>query len=279
MNLAKISGDFLEKTVCDFLISKGIVCKNPLRLKQLSKSVKLMPSTKKAPDVSVLQYVLPPNADHFYVACCTEGKRGLTSDVRVHNATGDNLGISCKRNNMSIKHPSARALVSHIPVSDSIKTAYFQKYQQNITRIYDTGMKIQKVRFKDLDKSIKDDCYLSLNLNVRTLLNSCNSHQLMALAIYLLSMQDPNLHLLHWNDQHEVAHLHQFTFTEVIDCIDPSTYKQLTPSTFQISAGGVILSMRLHNTCSSIKQKMSFQYDTKIANFDQVCPIINEKMV
>ena len=274
MNVAKISGDFLEKAVCDHLLKRGMVCMNPHRLGQLKQSVKNMITHTRAPDVSKLDYIIPLHADHFYVGSCVEGKRGMTSDVRVHNSFGGSVGISCKRNNMSIKHPSARALVSHIPVSQSIKTAYFEKYQKCVQHIYSTGVNEKKMTFKELGKTFKESCYLDLNENVRKLLKGCNSHQLMALAIYLLSMQDPNLHLLHWNDEHDAAQVYQFNFDGVVDCVDPSTYEQLTPSTFQIAAGDVILTMRLHNTCSAIKEKMNFQYDTRIKNFKEVCPEI-----
>jgi len=271
MSLSKISGDFLEKAVCNHLLDRGLICMNPQKMMKLSTH---RASSLPPPDLSCLNKVLPPHADHFYVTSCVEGKKGYTSDVRVHNAYGHQLGISCKRNNMSIKHPSARSLMTHAESSDALKHAYQQTYSNIVKEIFEKSQKNNTPTFKELGKPTKESYYLALNENVKTFLKKCNSYQLLALAMYLLSMRDPNLHIVHWNDQHPQAHLFRFDFNDKFGCIDPSTWEQLTPSTFQISAGDVILTMRLHNTTSTIKETMSFQYDTRIKNFDKVCPKI-----
>ena len=270
MSLSKISGDFLEKAVCNHLLDKGLICMNPQKMMKLNHHI----HTHRQPDLSCLNKVLPSNADHFYVTSCVEGKRGLTSDIRVHNSKGDQLGISCKRNNMSIKHPSARSLVTHTESQDSIKHAYQQMYAKIVKELYEKSQTHQTPTFKLLGKQSKESYYLALNENVKNLLKRCSSYNLMALAIYLLSMRDPNLHIVHWNDNQPNAHLYSFDFNDKFGCVDPSTWEQLTPSTFQVSAGDIILTMRLHNTSSVIKERMSFQYDTRIKNFEKICPKI-----
>jgi len=269
MSLPKISGDFLEKAVCNHLLNRGLICMNPARMNKLYNQPNRSP-----PDLSCLNKLLPHSAHHFYVTTCAEGKKGFTSDIRVHTLHGQQFGISCKRNNMSIKHPSARSIVTHAEASESLTNSYHNHYAKIIRDLYEQSQKRKAPTFKDLGKTSKDTYYLSLNENLKALLKRCTSYQLLALSIYLLSMRDLNLHIVHWNDSQPEAHLYKFDFNDRFGCVDPSSWEQLTPSTFQISAGDVILTMRLHNTSSKIKERMSFQYDTRIKNFDALCPRI-----
>ncbi len=259
---ARLAGDLLEKAVCDYLLKLGLNCRSLERLNRLnSKDGEL-----KDINVDVLRGILPIDADYFSIASDNDGRNGIVGDIIIGNANGDIVSVSCKKNNVSIKHQRPVTLWKHLNMQDRRRIEeYKRKYNKIVGRFYKYCREKRFKKFADIKGGAKVKMFREVNELVAETLLSSSKKEVIEFMKYLLSLKEPNLYILHYSESKNIVSLYK-TWFDFRDDGEDLRIRVLSNTMMELTFQGVKLLLRVHNASSRILPTISLKYDTKLCD-------------
>lgn len=269
MSKSRLSGDLIEKTLCDVFGKMGLECSSPVRLSRLQAKIGgISNENLLSPITEKVSRILPAGANKFSISSDRDGVHGVVSDVIVHG-DGLDIGISCKRNNFSIKHQRPLGLHKHLALSDESASEYKRKYKEITTAFYDECCKQGWGLFRDVPSERKSTLYKDVNELVKDTITAASGEQQTALMNYLISKED-NGYILYVGQSEDDVRLYKYEWGSMrgIKSVDWKDEQQ--PSMIVLHTDGVKLCLRLHNASSRVTKIVSLKYDTTILSLDDI---------
>jgi hypothetical protein len=274
MAKSRVSGNELEGFVCGMLQQLRLTCRTPERLAKIvagGGSQRPLPKgCEKLPDK--IAAIVPLGASCFDVSSDHDGVRGITSDIIVRDEVlHTQIGISCKRNNFSIKHQRPGALARHLGLEPSNAAEYMTAYKHITGSFYEECRREGVVTFPAVHEERKRALYREVNALVAHTIASAEADQQARMIRYILSLDEALMFgteatnfIMHWDDkkQDDAVKLYKLCI-EHVGRVDSIHWEE---NTIRIDSGDVKLSLRLHNASSRITKSVSLKYDTKIVN-------------
>jgi hypothetical protein len=269
MSKSRLSGDVIEKTLCDVFSKLGLECTSVDRLTKLHTKVGgYTPQHLLKPISEKISHIIPKDASTFSISSDHDGKKGIVSDVIIHGE-GSTTGISCKRNNFSIKHQRPQALYKQLGLSDMDTQEYKTRYASIMNDFYKMCCENGWVYFKDVPVEKKQELYRNVNTLVMKTIISANAEQKTALLNYLISRDDHG-YVLYVGQQDNDVRLYRYNWGDVMQ-IKSVDWKDIeTASTILVETDTIKISLRLHNASSRITKVVSLKYDTSIINIHDI---------
>lgn len=272
MNRSRLAGDLVEKTLCDVFRRLGLECSSPSRLHHLQMKVGHYANDKlMRPITCKVSRILPTDARSFTISSDHDGKHGIVSDVIVHGENGSQVGISCKRNNFSIKHQRPQALGKHLALGEAHALDYKDRYKGITTSFYDECVKNDWRVFRAVPRDDKQDLYRRVNELVKTTIMESTEKQHAHLLNYLVSREDRG-YVLHVGLDETEVRLFKYHWG-ALNSIQSVYWKNREKNSTMIvlDASSLQLNMRLHTASSCISRSISLKYDTTIVDMDKIC--------
>lgn len=191
-----------------------------------------------------------------------QGRIGDTSDIKIHTSSGKVINISCKNNNLSIKHQRPSNLGKQMNLSDADTRKYREKYMKVNDRYREKWQQYE--RFNQIDKDQKWRLYRRVNKVVRKQIKRSSTDCQEYFVKYLMSA-DKDEYIMKWSDQTntlELVRLHELGKRITDVTVDENV--------LAIHLEDVKITMRLHTASSKITKTLSLKYDTKIENMMKV---------
>jgi hypothetical protein len=181
------------------------------------------------------------------------------------------MGISCKRNNGSVKHQRPRALIQQMSLAISIETEYKAEYDKLVKQFYDECTEAKRTMFNKVGGA-KTKLYADINALVCKYIHSAPDENKLALVKFILSASESNMVVLHYNDKKKALRLLKLQTS--LETIDSFSIQSVSSNTLQITCNNVKLSLRIHNAKKDITPSVSLKYDSKVLNYDEVFKVV-----
>lgn len=280
---SRSSGDRFEYHVVHFLELSGVACLDDdtkqKRCKLLNKfdihndtSIKERIVLFKLLNKCIFGHVTQRSKiTHYKLTSEYEGKNGSVADIVLVDDQGDKFPISCKKNNMSVKHQRPSNLDKQLHLTDDDSSKYRLEYKQVNDEFYN---KIKECgTFNKICREIKDQLYTQVNDVVMKYINDANTTSVQAFYKFLLSVEEK--FILQYNDNAK-----QLTLYDNINVQQPTKMvaKKKNDNYLIVECdNGVTLSLRLHNASSKVTKSLSLKYDTKILDATQTYKVYTFK--
>lgn len=268
------SGDQLEVALCILLDSLQLKCTTPEKRDKLYACYNNINQTNGINQItlrSAVSSILPNDPTHFYMTQDNDGTRGITSDIYVCNTT-TSIGISCKRNNLSIKHQRPRALIQHLMLSKETELEYKTEYDKLIGNFYNTANTAKHILFNQVGES-KHKLYSDINELACKYISAAADENKLHLIKFMLSANEKNSFILHYNDKKKSFKVCQLA--KSIDTIESFNVTCVKTNYLEIECNTIKFVLRIHNASSRITKEVSVKYDTKLLDYDSVfAPIV-----
>ncbi len=265
MNSRK-SGDKFEFTIINYLEKKNITCYDQFTQNKKDKLLNKCASTLEIDlqlDKFYDAYLHNKNLNTYKLASDIDGQQCKSADIILYDDENNIYPISCKYNNISIKHQRPSSLYKQLALSESLSLLFKKEYNDCISSIYN-NLKIYK-KFLDLPKNLKNNLYsqiidLVYQYLVKISLVSTNVYRFYNFLISTdtiiigYDFRKKNLNI------YELKNLD--IPTQFIINKRKSNYLDIEFN------NGIKISMRLHNASSIISKNISLKFDTKILNMD-----------
>ena len=188
----------------------------------------------------------------------SDGKKGNTSDVELYDNNNNFIGISCKVNNISIKHQRPSSLYKQIGM-DQQKIDEFKQEYKLCNDIWYT--KFEKLlTFDKIDHEQKMSMYIDFNNIIKKYLNSCSDIQIQNYYNFLIHHN--KIYIL----KHDIAKK-KIVLYDYINTPSPTKISSITSENQNIKImfnNNIKINMRLHNASKRITKSLSLKYDTTI---------------
>nr|YP_009105328.1 putative type II restriction endonuclease [Pedinomonas tuberculata]AIT93956.1 putative type II restriction endonuclease [Pedinomonas tuberculata] len=202
---------------------------------------------------------LPSNPKTFRICSDFEGRTGITSDIIVYNDLQESFGISCKRNNLSLKHPRPSAFYKHGLLE---KKVFIKYYKEMIHCFYFSWKKKGHICFSDLSNWEKNQFYRTINLFIINILKQSSSKNFKKFLIFLFALNDPKV-ILYYNDQKKQYDFYFFDLTIFLNIKKPK-FSLRNFNTIEITIDSYTFFMRLHTAKNRIQKNISIKYDVTL---------------
>ncbi len=189
----------------------------------------------------------------YYLGKDNDGKEGKPEDIYCKLDSDEIIGISCKRNNMSLKHQRPSSLhkficEKHAKTYTEEYNALNDKWKKELT-IYDKWSQIPKDKKDLLYKEFNDLYmnYLTKYVNTKDYYN------------FLFGIE--NKIIIHWVPNKNIINIHDYTRQNIPESM---TTTMDSNNKLQIEfSNNIKATIRLHNASSSLNgNKLSLKYDT-----------------
>jgi len=266
------SGDQLEVALCILLDSLQLKCTTPEKRDKLyacynNAAIGIDQNTL----ANSVRHILPNNPTHFYMTLDNDGSKGITSDVYVCNETSS-IGISCKRNNLSIKHQRPRALIQHLMLDKETELLYKTEYDKLIGDFFNTANSSKHTLFNQVT-NLKNKLYSDINELACKYISAASDENKLHLIKFMLSANEKNSFILHYNDKNKSFKVCKLAIS--IDTIKSFNVTCKKTNYLEIECNTIKFVLRIHNASSRIKKEVSVKYDTKLLDYDSVfAPIV-----
>jgi len=263
------SGDQLESALCGLFDSMKISCTTPeKRDKLISRFGGTETNINKDVLSKAVSKILPELPTHFYMTTDSDGKHGITSDVYVCSDTLS-IGISCKRNNISVKHQRPRALIQHLALPKEIELQYKKEYDAFIGDFHNTCCGSDNhTMFRQVSATLKSKLYSDINALACKYVTDAPNDNKLNLIRFILSANESNSYVLHYNDKRKSCKMCQLA--KSVDTIETFAVTCRLTNYLDIECNGIQFSLRIHNASSRRTKEVSLKYDTKLLNYDDV---------
>lgn len=201
---------------------------------------------------------------HYRLNTDNMGKQGIVSDVVIVDDMKNDISLSCKKNNLSLKHQRPSNLDSHLQLDEALSTAYREKYKN----VNDTLHKeIQAFKtFKDIPYDKKEKVYGCINKLVIETLQEASQTHVARLYEFIVSVEK-KLVLLYDSSARQLK-VYNYLLQDI-----PKSMEVTSKNNNYVCIkfdNGLLVQMRLHNASSRITKSLSIKYDTKICNMEEV---------
>lgn len=182
------------------------------------------------------------------------GRNGVTSDMMVYFDDGTVCGVSCKRNNMSIKHPCPRGIVRFL--DGFKKLSFIRLYNQLNIKWYN------RIRQYEVFRCVPAKTKQQMLNEVSKLVASyINEEYIRFLLSYNTARKD---YIVQYNKRGPLCPSHDLCVYSMRDVSFNNIQIKHNKHWIYIVVDGVEISMRLHTASSRIKQTIKLKFDTKI---------------
>jgi hypothetical protein len=266
------SGDQLEVALCILLDSLQLKCTTPEKRDKLyacynNAAIGIDQNTL----ANAVRHILPNNPTHFYMTLDNDGTKGITSDIYVCNDT-TSIGISCKRNNLSIKHQRPRALIQHLMLSKETELQYKTEYDKLIGDFFTTSNSAKHILFNQVG-NLKNKLYTDINELACKYIYAAADENKLHLIKFMLSANEKNAFILHYNDNNKTFKVCKLA--KSVNAIESFNVTCKKTNYLEIECNTIKFILRIHNASSRITKEVSVKYDTKLLDYDSVfAPIV-----
>lgn len=195
------------------------------------------------------------------------GRYGESADIILYTNLRM-LKISCKCNNLSIKHQRPSNLHEQLNLSKNDSYVYGEAYGIINDKCYNV-IKDEGV-FRNLSKEVKYHIYSLFNELVRIFLMKISSSQLYKFLDYIIS-PGRDKYIFHANTKNGKLTIIKLQYIDysvkIIKIVRNSLVIELDK--------GIKVEMRLHTASSTITKKLSLKYDTTIRNILNLYPTLS----
>lgn len=264
MNSSK-SGKWFEHLLYN-LLSKHMKLASKSNTMKLAhfQGLKLQKSTQKIQKIQsqLLKYMEKffKNIAFFEVVDDHLGRVGISSDVYLYLECGEKVGISLKRNNVSIKSQRPGGIGKQMNFTKEEKKLYKKEYHNLCLDIRQKHL-IDKISYNELNFKNKNDMLFKVNSLYFTWIKSSSEENkrffikfLLGDADYIIKLDkldNVNMYKTRIDQTSIISHLYVKNHLLFIKLND-----------------GINLKLRLHTASLKISKTLSFKYDTTICNFD-----------
>lgn len=262
-NNSRISGDSFEHQITSFLLMKGLKYHDVYtktkhdKLKNKINNNCVQTDTVNKCLSDVFNHM---NLDQYKTIKFTkdnDGKKGITSDVELYN---DNnfIGISCKVNNISIKHQRPSSLYRQMDMNQQKTEEFKQEYKICNDKWFNKFQKL--TTFDKIDATDKITMYSDFNNIIKNCLNMCTEEQTKKFYNFLIHYD--KIYILHNDVKKKKITLYDYLNTPL-----PTKILDITNKNQNITIlfnNNIKINMRLHNASKSITKSLSLKYDTTI---------------
>lgn len=189
----------------------------------------------------------------------SQGKEGVTSDLVLHTSNGKQIGISCKKNNLSIKHPCPKGILRFLSPPDD--TTFIKDYEALNRKWYNKIVKYEL--FRNVPPATKQRMLQQFTGYITPYINT-------QYVKFLLSYSPhKENYLIHFNDskQHK-DRIRIYKMKNV--CFNGLSVEQHKHWIHVKLPRGITIRMRLHTASSRINKNLKLKFDTKIDKIDRL---------
>jgi len=202
------------------------------------------------PNIYNLQNIIK-NRDIKYVQLLTDnkGRDNITADMLLHLENGDLVGLSCKKNNMSIKHPCPYGLYRFL--NSEYQEVFSNTYSSinnkwyNVMQPYELFNKVPPTMKQDMLNEVVD--LVSANIN-KSYIQFLLSQSIIKESYILHCNKNKQLNMYQVNNvdinDFNITHNNHWIYINVSNNID--------------------IKMRLHTASSRILPTLKLKFDTKL---------------
>lgn len=264
---SRISGNIFEYTIASFLMGKSVKCHNEYTVKKMDIWKKTLGNELLKELNGCLTQIFDKkipliNFESFSLMSDSHGGKGNNTDIAIYEKNNNVINISCKNNNISIKHqrpsgfPGQAKLEQSQEYADQYKTCndkWFNKLKELTT-------------FDKIDESEKMTMYQDFNDITYNYLTKCNPEQIQNYYNFLISYDRSYIFKL--NPKNKSLILYDYSIVNLpTKIIKITKYKQYLEIFFDNHIG---LKMRLHNASKRITKSISLKYDTTLININDL---------
>lgn len=193
-----------------------------------------------------------------------EGVNGIVADIVLYDQEHNIYPISCKHNNVSIKHQRPSNLDKQLQLDDETSCLFRLEYKKVNDDLYNDIK--QYHLFSNVPKEQKNLLYNRVNDLVMKHINFSNEYNVKSLYSFLLSV-DETFIVKYDNKVKEI------TMYDNVNVQKPFNIVAIKNSYNSLLIGfdnGIILILRLHNASSKITTTLSLKYDTTVVNANDI---------
>jgi len=268
MSNNKLSGDIFEYTITNYLHNSGFIffdkiSKNKFNLlkNKIGNNYKNYNNIFK----KIFIKINPNNEfNRIKITDPCDGKKGNVSDIELYNDKNENIGLSCKVNNISIKHQRPSSLCNQCGLdNENIK-----KYKSEYKNYNDFWFKKinNKINFDNIDKNEKFKLYKSFNKLTQKYLNKLDSNQVTKYYNFLINYN--HVYVLKHETKKKQIKLYDYLYKNSPTKINSIVIKENHIIIY--FNNGINVDLRLHNASKKITKMLSLKYDTKILNGEEL---------
>lgn len=243
--LARRQGNYFEYYIC-----------SSIRAKPFDEYTKKKFITYTDPIIFNLDKILNGRKVKYYqLLDDNKGREGITSDIILHTTRNEHIGLSCKRNNMSIKHPCPSGM--HRYLSSDKRGLYMDAYKSLNDKWYKAFMK-----YEYYNKIPYDRKHHMLNEFVVLVDKYLNSEYIKFLLSYNPGQEN---YIVCMKDNKDTVNIMRM---KRIRAFKFST--DVKNSNIYITLNGIRIKMRLHTASLRITKKLRIKFDTRVLNVDSL---------
>jgi hypothetical protein len=251
---SKKNGDLFEYMFCAALNSRGITCiKGESTVKKWASTFKIDESCVSNIDtfLSGLNKI-----NSYELTSHTDGKNGVSSDVRLNMEEKQSVGISLKKNNISIKaqRPSSLHKQMGLQISDQYKMNYKTLESQVWNEIKN------KTRYNEIEPGKKSEILKRFNDLYYNRIKNATYLEQSKFITFLLGDSD---YIIKWEKNGNISVFKTFNEMVLVSIINITKTGNYI---FMDLSNGIKLKLRLHTASSCIKKNLSLKYDTTFCN-------------
>jgi hypothetical protein len=268
MSNSRLSGDLFEYIIANYFIQNGLTLveeKSILKFNKLKEKISVVKNNFTNNDIEkIFNIIKIDKYKNFRFTQDNDGKIGNVSDIELYNDDKNNIGISCKVNNISIKHQRPSSLCKQCNLTDKNIDKYNDEYKKCNDKWY--NLIKDKITFDKIDKDDKNNLYKEFNELVKKYLDILNDEQIKYFYKFLINYN--NIYVLYHDTKKN-----QIIIYNYIKLKEPTKIKSIELKDNRIIINfnnDINIDMRLHNASKSITKALSLKYDAKILNSEKI---------
>lgn len=259
---SRTSGDAFEYSIAKYLYNEKLELyddesKNKFRKLSEKKSDRYI-SIHNDDLKEVFAYLNIDNYNKIKFTTDNDGKRGNVADIELYKNDGTYMGLSCKVNNISLKHQRPSALFKQCDMEEDQSSRYRSDYKKCNNKWY--NILKQHKKFNEVDENLKKEMYKDFNELTKQYLETLDPKQITYFYKFLIEYDKICILKLD-------TRIRQLTTYKYLDNNDPKRIKSIKVNNNHININfdnGIDIDLRLHNASSQIKKVLAMKYDTKV---------------
>jgi len=193
-----------------------------------------------------------------------DGISGNVADIELYKNNDEKIGLSCKVNNISIKHQRPSSLYKQCNFDDMYSELYKEEYKKYNDKWYENTK--DKITFDKIDKDEKFKLYGDFNQLTKKYLEKISDIQTQSFYKFLISYE--HIYVIHHDSKNNKISIYNYCKTKLPTKINSISIKDNHLKI--LFDNDININLRLHNASKTITKSLSLKYDTKVLNIDKL---------
>jgi hypothetical protein len=279
---SRTSGDIFEYYLVQAILLKEVEPKDPYTKEKTEKlcakceASDTLSIAKRTVLIGKLEKFLSffPNISHYAMKKDGAGCKNDTTDVVIYCAKGI-YNISCKRNNVSAKHPRPSNLCAQLKMNADECADYKKEYKELNDEWFEKFAGF--ANFSEVEN--KNDMYRAFNVMCEAQIDAASEEQLRHFLDFILSNEIKNKIILEYNDKSNMLRAYNCEKLEYPDSaictIDAQAPNNMKIEFVKDDKRYFEIKMRIHTASKRITKSLSLKYDVTIPNIMDVYKTID----